>query len=165
MSHTNTGMTVDNRMTIAMVGGVLGTEAVCDWGFPWVFWGYVCPGQDPEAMCLHVGCTPAERIWLGNDCFPAEESLPPEQGGQGKHHRLPSVDGRVTEQMTQAGDRQWCTRQRIRHFSWARGRLRPARCRGRRSADRRDGPDAPLPSTMLAACHPPPALRAQPWRQ
>lgn len=44
MFYINIGMIVDNRMIIVMVGGVLGIEVVCDWGFLWVFWGYVCFG-------------------------------------------------------------------------------------------------------------------------
>ena len=45
----------------------------------------MCPGQDPEATCLHAGCSSSEGIpGAGLDSTALME------GGQGKYHRFPS---------------------------------------------------------------------------
>lgn len=52
------------------------------------------PGQDPEATCLHEGCTPAKRVFLGKDRIPVGQSI----------HLEPRQAPLASKQVIQAGD-------------------------------------------------------------
>lgn len=113
MFHINTGMTIKQN------GGVrcLGTETICDCGFLWVFWVWVCPGQEPEAMAsVWAAELLRGRSW-GNDWIPVEDSIHREQRGLGSTPGFQAGSDRTTQQVIQAGDDQLPTQQRIRHLS------------------------------------------------